>query len=608
MKESKREEEQTQFLTLQKMLSQNKRGLTSAQLESLIYQLSEYKIEADQREKSGSLDLLLHFLQHSRQDKANKLRSIQRELECLESDIDKVEAFCLPTSNIQSRSTESMINLLEQQQAHGKAKDGHAKSDQEELQQQSQKGVAAAISRLGANYSKETYDILASHPGMKEYVKTQMKDGDVEGDQGDRGLVNKTNGLPEQATGTATAFSNLASNKKRKIASQFDDLQNVYLRLRADTLKSSGEQEGEKTSTQDSEAHKMPESQSVGAIDDSGLKEFSKILSTLTHCNKLKIVAEVPRPSLRRSSSIISSVEFDREGKLFATAGVSKRISIFDHLNILRSNGRLTHCPVVEMVTRSKLSCLSWNRFISSQLASTDYEGVLNIWDATTGNMTQEYEAHAKRIWSVDCCYMDPSLLVTGSDDCLVKLWSTKSPASIGHIDVKANVCAVKWHPTSPNKIAVGSADHSVYLYDLRRQDQSLKVFSGHRKAVSYVRWTNTNEIVSASTDSTLRLWDTEASSSVEERIFRGHINEKNFVGMAVEGDFIACGSETHEAYVYYKPLSKPIAQAAISCEAMPTNEREKPFVSAVCWRPGMQEMLVANSQGSVSVLRLVGS
>ena len=31
---------------------------------------------------------------------------------------------------------------------------------------------------------------------------------------------------------------------------------------------------------------------------------------------------------------------------------------------------------------------------------------------------------------------------------------------------------------------------------------------AGHDKAVAYVRWLDTGEVVSASTDSTLRLWD----------------------------------------------------------------------------------------------------
>ena len=36
-------------------------------------------------------------------------------------------------------------------------------------------------------------------------------------------------------------------------------------------------------------------------------------------------------------------------------------------------------------------------------------------------------------------------------------------------------------------------------------------------------------------------------------RTFRGHTNEKNFVGLAVNSEYIACGSETNEVFVYHK-------------------------------------------------------
>ena len=50
-------------------------------------------------------------------------------------------------------------------------------------------------------------------------------------------------------------------------------------------------------------------------------------------------------------------------------------------------------------------------------------------------------------------------------------------------------------------------------------------------------------EVVSASTDSSLRLWSIGEGKAV--RRYEGHINEKNFVGLSAEGDFVACGSET---------------------------------------------------------------
>ena len=42
------------------------------------------------------------------------------------------------------------------------------------------------------------------------------------------------------------------------------------------------------------------------------------------------------------------------------------------------------HCPVVEMSTRSKLSCLSWNKFVKNQIASSDYDGIVTVWDVNT--------------------------------------------------------------------------------------------------------------------------------------------------------------------------------------------------------------------------------
>ena len=48
-------------------------------------------------------------------------------------------------------------------------------------------------------------------------------------------------------------------------------------------------------------------------------------------------------------------------------------------------------------------------------------------------------------------------------------------------MDLRANVCAVKWRPGSEHELAVGSADHCVYLYDVRNPSRAVSVFEGHR-------------------------------------------------------------------------------------------------------------------------------
>jgi len=69
--------------------------------------------------------------------------------------------------------------------------------------------------------------------------------------------------------------------------------------------------------------------------------------------------------------------------------------------------------------------------------------------------------------------------------------------------------------------------------------------YAGHKKAVSYVVYLNNTELVSASTDSSLRLWSIGDGKAV--RKYAGHVNEKNFVGLSADGDFVACGSETSQ-------------------------------------------------------------
>lgn len=60
------------------------------------------------------------------------------------------------------------------------------------------------------------------------------------------------------------------------------------------------------------------------------------------------------------------------------------------------------------------------------------------------------------------------------------------------------------------------------------------------------------------STDSTLKLWDRE--SKICKRSYEGHQNEKNFVGLSINGDWISCGSECNTVFTYHKEADKPIA------------------------------------------------
>ena len=64
-----------------------------------------------------------------------------------------------------------------------------------------------------------------------------------------------------------------------------------------------------------------------------------------------------------------------------------------------------------------------------------------------------------------------------------LQVWSWEQQKSIAEIDVRANVCTVQWNPISAYELAVGSANHDVHLYDLRRPNQPTFVFKGKNRS-----------------------------------------------------------------------------------------------------------------------------
>jgi E3 ubiquitin-protein ligase RFWD2 len=165
----------------------------------------------------------------------------------------------------------------------------------------------------------------------------------------------------------------------------------------------------------------------------------------------------------------------------------------------------------------------------------------------------------------------------------------------------------VQFKPDSKFHVLFGTADHSIHYYDLRNPKEAVSLFKGHKKAVSYVKFSSENEFVSASTDSHLKMWNLNGGQCV--RNFTGHVNEKNFVGLESHNGYIVTGSENNTVYLYSSNLSKPLLTYKFD-DGTPSNNPKKDenmndFVSAVCWS-NQNYLLAANSQGIVKVLEVI--
>ncbi|XP_057795011.1 E3 ubiquitin-protein ligase COP1-like [Salvia miltiorrhiza] len=536
-------------------------------LESLLHVIVEKKKKMEQEEAETNMQILLDFLVFLKKKKLDELNEIQSDLQYIKQDIHAVEKRRIELYHRRDRYSAKMRMLSD---------DPNSKSLWPLLMDKHRD--ATTVSRITAPDQVR----LSSSVSKNQKVDLRSSTSPLTPWKDASGVSDNQN----------LSQSGLALARKRRVHAQFNELQDCYLQKRRYWSRLPSTQQDRDSTGVTREGY------------TEGLVDFQSVLSTFTRYSRLRVVAELRQGDLFHSANIVSSIEFDRDDELFATAGVSRRIKIFEFSSVVNEPADV-QCPVAEMLTRSKLSCLSWNKYTKSHIASSDYEGIVTVWDVTTRQSVMEYEEHEKRAWSVDFSPTESSMLVSGSDDCKVKVWCTKQEASALNIDMKANICSVKYNPGSSVHIAVGSADHNIYYYDLRNISQPLHILSGHRKAVSYVKFLSNNELGSASTDNTLRLWDVTENTPL--RIFRGHANEKNFVGLSVNSEYLACGSETNEVYAYHKAISRPAAWHRFVNSGTDEAEDEPVsyFISAVCWKSDSPTMLTANSQGTIKVLVL---
>ncbi|KAJ1353536.1 RING finger and WD repeat domain-containing protein 2 [Parelaphostrongylus tenuis] len=344
----------------------------------------------------------------------------------------------------------------------------------------------------------------------------------------------------------------------------------------------------------------------------SHLTHFARVTEGITQYAQAFPVATLKYDTSCSSyHSSVSSLEFSPANtSLFSVADISRSIQVFDLKNVIEEPDDYQY-PLARMECTAKISCVAWSPQTAAILVNSEYDGSVVVWDITKPRKLRKYTEHERRCCSVCFARDEDNICATGSNDCSVKIWNLNMANSAMTIRSHFIVCTVDFG-FSRHEIAVGSADRSVYLYDLRQPVRPVSIFTGHRQAVSYVRYLNSYEIVSASTDNHLRLWNTVAGTCT--RVLVGHRNTNNLVGLSVCGDHILTGSEDNRVYLYHKEASRPLMLYDVdTCSSFPygtdssfdfENESED-FVSAVAWRPDSNVILVGNSVGKVLVAEL---
>lgn len=189
--------------------------------------------------------------------------------------------------------------------------------------------------------------------------------------------------------------------RRRRMHAYFEDFVDCYFSSRSKDLIFGKESVSDKTKS--------------ASEPNPGLDQFRESLIKFSAYNSLRVLTSLNYSNdLFNNSTIVSSIEFDKDNEFFAIAGVTKRIKVFDYGAVMKDVVNI-HYPCLEMTSRSKISCISWHNYHKGTLASSDYEGTVTIWDASIGQRTKTYQEHQKRCWSVDFNCVDTRLVASGT-------------------------------------------------------------------------------------------------------------------------------------------------------------------------------------------------
>jgi WD40 repeat protein len=180
---------------------------------------------------------------------------------------------------------------------------------------------------------------------------------------------------------------------------------------------------------------------------------------------------------------------------------------------------------------------------------SASWDGTLRLWDTNTGETLRVFTGHTDGVEHV-AFSPDEQRALSGSRDSTLRLWDVDTGATLrvftGHTSM---VSSVAFSPDGQRALS-GSTDGTLRLWSASMNtstsaaatEETLRVFEGHTGFVlSVVFSPDGQRALSASRDSTLRLWD--VATGVTLLIFEGHTGEVGSVAFSPDGKYALSAS-----------------------------------------------------------------
>ena len=212
----------------------------------------------------------------------------------------------------------------------------------------------------------------------------------------------------------------------------------------------------------------------------------------------------------RAHDNIVKDLCWTPERRLISCA-VDKTIKVWDPYN-----GEKEGPPLATYLGRSAFTSISHHRDLPSFAASSSS---IYIYDLSRGSsaptQTLSWPTCTDTINAIAFNQTETSILGSVALDRAIVLYDLRTSSPLSKVVLRLASNAISWNPMEAFNFAVANEDHNVYVFDMRKLDRALNVLKDHVAAVMDVAFSPTGEeLVSASYDRTIRLWNRDRGHS----------------------------------------------------------------------------------------------
>lgn len=206
-----------------------------------------------------------------------------------------------------------------------------------------------------------------------------------------------------------------------------------------------------------------------------------------------------------RTRNIVTSCHFSSDGKLLASAGEDKKVTLWN-MDSLRTE----HTPEEHKLVITDVRF----RPNSSQLATASCDKSVRLWDAANPTYCfQEYSGHSSAIMSLDFHPKKTDFFCFCDSENEIRYYNITS-SSCTRVSKGGNA-KVRFQPGSGQLLAAAS-DKVVSIFDVET-DRQIYSLQGHPEPVNNICWDTTGDMLASISPNLVKIWNLTSGECVQE-------------------------------------------------------------------------------------------